>query len=116
MPARDEMWIDDMLQACRDAAAFISGRSRSDLDSDRQLELALAKVVEIIGEAAANLSDVTRNSMSEVPWSDIIRMRNRLIHAYFHIDRNVLWDAATIHIPSLQNILVTRVRIVPDHE
>ena len=69
------------------------------------LRLALARAVEIIGEAAARVSAETRASAASIPWAAIVGMRNRLIHAYFDIDNDVLWKTATDEIPLLVEAL-----------
>jgi uncharacterized protein with HEPN domain len=59
------------------------------------------RAVEVFGEAAAKLSVSAKNLRPELPWPQIIAMRNRLIHAYFDIDRDILWNTATNEIPAL---------------
>ena len=90
-----------MLDAAREAVAFASGRSRQDLDQDRILVLAVVKCVEMIGEAAARVSEQTRTDHPEIPWQDIVGMRNRLIHAYFDINLDVVWSTITADLPAL---------------
>ncbi len=63
-----------------EAIEMASDRTRADLDSDRMLELSLPRLVEIVGEAAARISDETREAHAGIPWREIIAMRNRLIH------------------------------------
>ena len=62
-----------------------------DLDNDRKLVLAPIKDVEIIGEAATGVIDPTRQHLSEIPWERIFGMRNRLVHAYFDINPDIVW-------------------------
>ena len=64
------------------------------LDTDRMLLFALVRAIEIIGEAASKVTLETRAAVPEVPWLQIVAMRNRLAHAYFDIDRNILWQTA----------------------
>jgi uncharacterized protein with HEPN domain len=90
-----------MLDAAREAVSFASGRSREDLDHDRMLVLAIIKDVEIIGEAASRTTAATRSAHPEIPWAQIVAMRNRLIHAYFDIDVQVVWDTVTVDLPEL---------------
>ncbi len=80
-----------MFDAAREAIQFARGRTRSDLDNDRMLVLSLIKDIEIIGEAAYQVSDEIRDRYSEIPWEDIIGMRHRLVHAYFDINLDILW-------------------------
>jgi uncharacterized protein with HEPN domain len=90
-----------MLDAAREAVTFASGRTAADLAHDRLLALALVKCIEIIGEAASNVSSETRSKLHQIPWVDIIGMRNRLIHAYFDIDFDRVRDTITADIPPL---------------
>jgi uncharacterized protein with HEPN domain len=84
-----------MLDAAREAVSFASGRNAVDLAQDRVLALALVKCIEIIGEAASRIGPETRRELEQVPWADIVGMRNRLIHAYFDIDLDRIHDTIT---------------------
>ncbi|MCS6923081.1 MAG: DUF86 domain-containing protein [Fimbriimonadales bacterium] len=81
-----------MLDAAREAIEFMRGRSRADLDNDRQLTLAVVKAIEIIGEAAYRVSEQTQLQYPQIPWADIIGMRHRLVHGYYDIDLDVVWS------------------------
>jgi uncharacterized protein with HEPN domain len=98
----DDQWrINHMVEAAEQALAFVAGRDRSDLDSDVMLRLALTRLVEIIGEAAAQVSDAARRELADVPWPQIVGMRNRLVHAYFDINADILWDTVQVALPEL---------------
>ena len=90
-----------MLQYAIEAVEMAIGQDRSDLDSDRQLELSLTRLIEIVGEAANRLSPDTRARHPSIPWPKIRGMRNRIIHAYDHVDLDVLWDTVTVELPPL---------------
>jgi uncharacterized protein with HEPN domain len=94
-----------MLDAAREAVHFAEGRTRGDLNGDRLLALALIKCIEIIGEAAANISKECRVGFPTIPWKSILGMRNRLVHAYFEIDLDVVWYTTTVSLPPLIQIL-----------
>ena len=111
MPKDDRIRLRHMLDFVREAVSFARGRSRSDLDHDRMLALALVKCIEIVGEAAASVSPQARARYATIPWADIIGMRNRLVHAYFDIDQ--VWDTTTDDLPPL---VTERERIVPPAE
>lgn len=81
-----------MLEAAGEALSFARGRRKDELRTDRMLALALVKEIEIIGEAASKLSLETKRSLPSIPWADIAGMRNRLVHVYFDIDFDILWD------------------------
>lgn len=95
-----------MLEAAENAQRFISGKSRADLDTDPMLLFALVRAIEIIGEAASRVSAEQRTSSPTVPWTAIVAMRNRLIHAYFDIDRDIVWKTVAEEIPSLRSQLL----------
>jgi uncharacterized protein with HEPN domain len=101
MSRDDTVRIQHMIDAIEAAVRFARGRSRSDLDRDEMLLFALVRAVEIVGEAAGKLSGEGRAQMPQVPWSAVIGMRNRLVHAYFDVDRDILWTTVTEAMPSL---------------
>jgi uncharacterized protein with HEPN domain len=97
----DVVRIRHMLDAANECLLFTKGKSRTSLNTDRQLVLALTKSVEILGEAAARISKETRDCSPQIPWNSIVSMRNRLIHAYFDIDLDILWKTIIEDIPPL---------------
>ena len=78
-----------------------TGRKRSDLDSDRQFNLALVRLLEIIGEAANRVPADQRVGIPEVPWAQIVGLRNRLIHGYDEVDFDILWQIVYHDLPKL---------------
>lgn len=90
-----------MLDAAKEASSFARDKSREDLDGDRMLVLAILKDLEILGEAANQVSVEAQEEYSDIPWKDIVRMRNRLIHGYFDIDYDIIWKTITEDLPSL---------------
>jgi uncharacterized protein with HEPN domain len=90
-----------MLDAAEEARSFIHGRTRNDLKCNRMLLLSLVKCIEIIGEAASRLDCKTKDKYPEIPWADITAMRNRLIHAYFDVDSDRVWDTVVDDLPPL---------------
>ena len=99
MQKDDIIRLRHMLDAAKAAVSFIRGRDRASLDNDQQKIFALEKAVEIIGEAAIKLSKECRADLPQIPWAKIISMRNRLIHAYFDINLDILWKTAVEDAP-----------------
>jgi len=97
----DSIRLHHMLDAAEEAESFSQNKIRSSLDTDRKLVLALVKCVEIIGEAATKISNESREDLPQIPWSNIIGMRNRLIHAYFDINLDILWKTVIEDLPPL---------------
>jgi uncharacterized protein with HEPN domain len=71
------------------------------LDKDRKLVLSLVRLVEVIGEAAGQVTKEFQAAHPEIPWPAIVGMRNRLIHAYFDIDLDRVWDTIKDDLPPL---------------
>lgn len=94
-----------MLDAVRDALSFAEGRQRHDLDEDRQFVLAVVKCVEIIGGAAAHVSPEAQAELPELPWSEMVAMRHRLVHAYYDINLDVVWSTEREDLPPLADAL-----------
>jgi len=101
----DEVRLRHMLDHAREAAHMASGRTRADLDADRQLGLALVRLLEIVGEAASRVTKTTCRSHPQVPWPQIVSLRNRLIHGYDAVDYDVLWKVIEEDLPPLINKL-----------
>ena len=97
----DEIRLRHMLDAAREAVSFAHGRVREDLETDRQLVLSLVKDIEIVGEAAVGITESTRTELADIPWQRIVAMRNRLVHAYFSINLDIVWQTAQQDLPTL---------------
>ena len=81
-----------MLTAARKVLAITSGQTREDLDNDEVLSLAVVRLLEILGEAAKNVSDSLRDQHGSIPWKQIAGTRDRLIHGYFEVDLDIVWS------------------------
>lgn len=108
---RDAAHLWDMLQAARDAAGIVSGATRESFLGDRVRMLALERCMELIGEAVRRVSDAFRKKHSQVPWKEMIGLRNILAHDYGRIDHDKLYATAVKDIPQL---IAALERLVPD--
>ena len=97
----DQVAVHHMLDYARTARRMAAGRARGDLDTDEMLRLALTRAIEVIGEAAARVSPAGRQSHPNIPWSQIVGARNRLIHGYDAINLDILWEIVTLDLPPL---------------
>ena len=97
----DQTSLRHMLDHAVEAVAMAEGHCRADLDADRKLNLSLVRLIEIIGEAANRLTPHERVRHANIPWADIIGMRNRMVHGYDAVDFDILWDAVGLHLPPL---------------
>lgn len=105
MRSEDIVRVRHMLDAAREALAFVANKTRSEMGDDRMLSLAPMKSIEIIGEAASKLSRECRSEYPAIPWADVVGMRNRLIHAYADVDPDILWETVIADLPALIPIL-----------
>lgn len=101
MTPPDQTRMLHMLRHAEEAAALAVGRTRADLDTDRLLNLALVRLLEIVGEAAARVTPAARAATSNIPWIAITGLRNRLIHGYDAVDFDILWNILQIDLPPL---------------
>jgi uncharacterized protein with HEPN domain len=93
--------IRHMLEYAREAVELTHGRSRRDLDSDRMLNLALTRLIEVMGEAATRVQEGFRLNHPKIPWRQTVGMRNRLIHGYDTVDFDILWTIIRDDLPQL---------------
>ncbi|MCA1818693.1 MAG: DUF86 domain-containing protein [Thermoplasmatota archaeon] len=100
----DDLWMADLRDHAREAVAMAKGRTRADLDKDRKLELSLTRLLEVVGEAAAQLSPAAKAEF-DLPWKAIIGMRNILVHAYHRVDKDEVWRMVTVRLPVLLKAL-----------
>ncbi|QWR77179.1 HepT-like ribonuclease domain-containing protein [Candidatus Magnetomonas plexicatena] len=97
----DKIRMQHLIDAAKEVISFAQGKTRSSLDTNRMLTLSLVKDIEIIGEAATAISNECRQKYPHIPWKSIINMRNRLIHAYFDINLDIVWQTVAVDVPSL---------------
>ncbi len=101
----DDDRLAHMLAAARKAVSLIEGRTRQDLDSDDVLALALTRLLEILGEAARGVSRETRALHPQLPWSQMAATRDRLIHGYFSVDLDIIWEIISHDLPPVIDVL-----------
>jgi uncharacterized protein with HEPN domain len=90
-----------MRDAAHKAVALASGRTRHEIQADEVTQLALTRLLEIVGEASGRVAADYRKAHPEIPWAAIGGLRNRLVHAYFDVDLDVLLDIVANDLPAL---------------
>ena len=98
---RDGAYLLDMLLAARDAVDFAGQITYSQFENSRLHQNAIFKALEIVGEAASRVSSEMRESQPDIPWHEIIGMRNRLVHVYFDLDIGLVWQTVQEDLPPL---------------
>jgi uncharacterized protein with HEPN domain len=103
MPKRDDVvLLRDILDAIDQIASYLTGVTYPVFCGTPLLQDGVMHRLEVIGEASRNLSDAFLDQHSNIPWQDIIGMRNRIAHAYFAVDLRAVWDTAVTDIPALR--------------
>jgi len=106
MPRRDvSVLLRHMRDHAREALTMAQGRTRSDLDSNRMLNLSLVRLLEVVGEAANRVSPEERARYPQIPWVELVGLRNRLIHGYDQVDFDILWQIVTQDLRPLADAL-----------
>ncbi len=106
----ENLYIGDMLDFARQAQRIVSGRTRVEYHSNELFQLAVLHLVQTIGEAATHVSRMTRGLHPDIPWSEVIGMRNVLVHRYDDVEDNVIWKTVT---DDLAPLIVELERMLP---
>jgi uncharacterized protein with HEPN domain len=105
MEKNDEKRLNNMLEAAKDAVGFLRGKTREDLDKDKQLTLSLLKSLEMMGEAASKVSKECQLRCEPIPWGNVIELKQQVVHTYWDIDRDWIWKTVTDELPPIINAL-----------
>lgn len=100
-----EDYLNDIWDAIVAIEEFIAGISLEDFKQDKKTIFAVVRAIEIVGEAVKNIPESCRNKYPEVPWKAIAGMRDKLIHQYFRVDVDVLWETTQQDVPQLKAIV-----------
>jgi uncharacterized protein with HEPN domain len=99
---RDPQRLQDILDALDWIARAIANRTEDEFAADETLCFAVAQQLTVVGEAAARLTDSLTAGNQDVPWADIVGLRNILVHEYFGIHWPLVWQTAVDHAPVLR--------------
>ncbi len=102
-----------ILEAAHKARHFVENRTRDDLDRDEMLAISLVHLLGIVGEAANCVSADFREQHPHIPWKKMVELRNRLIHGYFDINLDIVWDTVLEDLPPL---IAAIEKIIPHEE
>jgi uncharacterized protein with HEPN domain len=101
----DNQRILHIQEAIMEITSYTSGIDLSKFKSNSMIRFATIKQIEIIGEAAKNITEETRNQYPDVAWKEISDLRNILVHEYFGIDMSLIWQIVQSDIPDLKQKL-----------
>ena len=105
MQEADLVKIKHMFDAASEILVFTKDKTKNDFENERILNLSVVHLLELLGEAAAGISNEVQVQYTKIPWKEIIAMRNRLIHRYFDINLDIVWETIKKDIPPLVPIL-----------
>lgn len=96
------LFIEDVSESIRLIEKYIGDLSKGDFDKNQELKDSIVRRLEIIGEAVKNIPDDFKEKYPEVPWKKIVGLRDIIIHAYFNIDLDIMWDIIKKDLPCLK--------------
>jgi len=99
---RESLYLQDIADACRRIAGYVSDVEFERFAGDAMLFDAIVRNLQNIGEAVRMLPEEVRSLAPETDWSRIVGLRNILVHHYFGVDEEIVWDLATVHAPALE--------------
>ncbi|MFP3868202.1 MAG: DUF86 domain-containing protein [Desulfobacteraceae bacterium] len=98
---RDDAYLLDILLAARKIVRFSQGYDAKKFNADEVMQHAVMRLIQIIGEAARKISPAYKDAHPQIPWTQIIDMRNRLVHEYFRVETDIVWEVVEKDIPAL---------------
>ncbi|MFY9233037.1 MAG: DUF86 domain-containing protein [Fimbriimonadaceae bacterium] len=105
MDRKARLFVTDMLAYAREVMSFVEGRSEDDLESDNQFRFAVIYGIQTLGEAAKNVPKDIRDLAPGIPWREISKTRDIIVHHYFGVRFDVVWRVAQVELPKLIPLL-----------
>ena len=103
----DLIYVSHLLTALADIKEFTTGMTKRDFLKSKMAEHAVVRNIEVIGEASKHLTARFRDKHKDIPWKDMIKMRNKVTHFYFGINYNIVWKVVKRDVPALEKKLKT---------
>jgi uncharacterized protein with HEPN domain len=104
----DLVYVGQMLDTARKSVLKVQGRTRADCEGDEDICIVLAHLVQVIGEAARKVSDEFCAQHPEIPWSEIVGMRHKIVHDYMELDTDIVLDVVWVELP----LLIEKLRLM----
>jgi uncharacterized protein with HEPN domain len=111
---KDRIYLQHIHNAICDAEKFVEGLTFEQFFENREKQYAVLKALEIIGEAAKNLSPELRRKYPHVPWKKAAGMRDKLIHQYFGVKLDLVWETVSEKLPELKSQISIILREIKD--
>ncbi len=113
---RDKAYLKHILDAISNIEKFMLGVTKETFLENIEKQYAVLRGLEIIGEAAKNLSKELKTKYSQIPWKEIAGMRDKLIHHYFGVNLNLVWETVKTKLPELRNQILHIVKEMEEVE
>lgn len=104
----DQVYLRHILDSIEKIQRYLQGVLKEDFDQNSMLQDAVIRQIEIIGEAARNVSEEFKEKNPEIPWLTMTGMRNKLIHEYFAVNSSIVWDTIMGDLPVLKQQIQKR--------
>ncbi|OYT53958.1 MAG: hypothetical protein B6U72_04190 [Candidatus Altiarchaeales archaeon ex4484_2] len=98
-------YVEDILDSIDAIEEFVKGMIFEDFKKDKKTVFAVVRAIEIIGEAAKNIPKAVMEKHPQIPWKDMAGMRDKVIHEYFGVDKQVVWETVKHDIPDLKSLI-----------
>jgi uncharacterized protein with HEPN domain len=102
---KDEAYLLDILLAARKVVKYAGSMKQQEFNANELVQDAIMRQLEIVGEAAGHISEEYRKGHPEIPWHKIIGLRNQIIHEYFRINKQIVWDTIKNDLPNLIRLI-----------
>lgn len=115
MSQRDvKLYVKDILKAIEAIEKFVEGMDFESFRNDDKTSSAVLRKFEIIGEAAKNIPQSIKEKYSHIPWKEMAGFRDRLIHFYFGIKYEIVWDTVKLRLPELKESILKLLKDIED--
>ncbi len=98
-------YVQDILEAIIEVKDFTAGMEPVDFVNDKKTINAVVRSLEIIGEAAKKIPDGMREKYPDIPWKSMAGMRDKLIHEYFGVDLDIVWEVINVELPPIKPLI-----------
>ncbi len=103
MKRKYKLFLDDIVENVDRIQRFVSGMSFDDFKDDEKTLYAVSRSLEIIGESVSQIPDEVKDKYDDIPWRDIKNFRNQVIHKYWDVDVEIVWDIIENELGELKN-------------
>ena len=108
LPERDRVFVAQMIEAASAALEFTEGQTKESFGEDRLIAFAVVRAIQLVGQAARNVSTEVQSANADIPWREMIGMRNVVVHDYADVDLALVWKTVREDLPKV----IARLRVL----